>query len=136
VPFGLPWSRAERLDRERSLERLIYAPDTPRERIEEDLRVRCQCRWTTKGFLNQFAGILLWNSYRWLPRICAPTLVVHGEEDRLIPLRNAEVIARRIPEAHYRSIPGAGHILITDQPEASRDAILGFLREWGVRSAP
>jgi 3-oxoadipate enol-lactonase len=129
VPFGLPWSNGGRLERERSLERLIYAPETPRERIEEDLHVRCQCQWTAKGFLNQFAGVLMWNSYRWLPRICVPALVVHGEQDRLIPARNGQVIAGRIPDAQYCSISGAGHILTTDQPEASRDAISGFLRE-------
>ncbi|MGH9582099.1 MAG: alpha/beta fold hydrolase [Bryobacteraceae bacterium] len=135
IPFGLPWPEGGRLERERSLRRLIYAPETPRERMEEDLRVRCGCRWTAKGFFNQLGGILLWNSYRWLPRIRVPALVVHGDRDRLIPPQNGEAIARRIPGARYRSIRGAGHILITDQPESSWEAIISFLREQAAEKA-
>lgn len=129
IPFGLPWSKGGRSERERSLRRLIYAPDTPSERIEEDVRVRCACRWSTKGFLNQFAGILMWNSYRWLPTLHIPALVVHGELDRLIPPENAEIVARRMPLARYCPIRGAAHILTTDQPEACCEAIGGFLCE-------
>lgn len=131
LPFGMPWSKSERAERERSTERLIYASATSRERLDEDLRVRCACRWTRKGFLNQLAGILLWSSYRWLPTLRIPVLVVHGDEDRLIPIQNGEALARRIPGARYRRICGAGHILTTDQPDACREEIGGFLR-WQV----
>lgn len=127
--LGLPWSKSGRVKRERSLQRLIYSPETPPEHIEEDLRVQCGCRRTATGFLNQFAGILMWNSYRWLPALQIPALVVHGDQDRLIPPENAQTLARRLPLARYCSIPGAAHILTTDQPQACREAIGGFLRE-------
>jgi len=54
---------------------------------------------------------------------------VHGEQDRLIPPANARTLARRIPGARYCSIANAGHILMTDQPEACRTAILHFLQQ-------
>jgi 3-oxoadipate enol-lactonase len=129
VPYGLPWSKGSREERERRLRRLIYASETPRERIEEDLRVRCGCRWSTRGFLNQFAGILLWNSYARLQGIRVPTLVIHGEQDKLVPPWNGRVLGRRIPGARYCEVPQAGHILMTDQPEYCREAIAGFLAE-------
>jgi 3-oxoadipate enol-lactonase len=129
VPFQLPWMRLSRYERERSLRRLLYSSTTPLERIEEDLAVRSRCSWSKQGFWNQFAAILMWNSYRWLPRLRVPTLVVHGEQDRLIPPANARKLARRIPGARYCSIPNAGHILMTDQPEACRAVILRFLKE-------
>lgn len=133
--IGLPWSKRGRAERERSLRTLIYAPETPAERIEEDLRVHCACRCTAKGFLNQLAGILMWNSYRWLPTLRTPALVVHGNKDRLIPPENAQTLASRMPLARYCSIPGAAHILTTDQPQACREAIGGFLREQITASA-
>src|ERR1700761_4621032 len=79
------WKGSSREERERSLRALLYAETTPPARIEEDLRVRCNCAWCYKGFLNQFAGILIWSAYRRLPRISVPTLVLHGDQDRLVP---------------------------------------------------
>lgn len=49
-----------------------------------------------------------------LPRITAPTLVIHGEGDALIPVGAAHDLARRIPGAQLQTIPGWGH----DLPEA------------------
>jgi pimeloyl-ACP methyl ester carboxylesterase len=128
-PRNLKWGTNDRAVREAALAPLLYADCTPPERIAEDLAVRCNCSWTYKGFLNQFAGILLWNSYRRLPRIHVPTLVVHGAEDRLIPPQNGRVVARRIRHARFELLPNAGHILTTDQPEACVAALLNFLNE-------
>ncbi len=49
-----------------------------------------------------------------LSRITAPTLVLHGEHDPLIPVAAAHDLARRIPGARLEIIPGWGH----DLPEA------------------
>lgn len=46
-----------------------------------------------------------------LPRIQAPTLVLHGEADALIPVAAAHDLARRIPDARLETIPGWGHDL-------------------------
>lgn len=118
-----------RWEREQSLRSLLYARHTPIERIEQDIRVRCGCAWSYKGFLNQLAGILMWSAYWRLPKINVPTLVVHGDEDRLVPPENGRVVASRIPGARFELLQGAGHILITDQPEKSIDMIRGFLSE-------
>src|SRR5579884_2099869 len=47
-------SRTARDNRRRSLTDLLYAPTTPLERIEEDIRIRSQCTWTAVGFYSQF----------------------------------------------------------------------------------
>ena len=57
-----------------------------------------------------------------------PTLVIHGETDRLVPPENGRIIARAIPHATLVMLPSASHIFFTDQPEASRDAILSLSR--------
>jgi pimeloyl-ACP methyl ester carboxylesterase len=46
-----------------------------------------------------------------LPRIAAPTLVVHGKADPLLPFANGEDTARRIPGAKLLGIDGMGHDL-------------------------
>jgi len=115
------------MSREKALIPLLYSPSTPAELIQEDLRVRSECHWSYRGFWGQFGGILMWNSYRRLPRITAPTLVVHGEDDKLIPPVNGRVVAKRIPGARFELLPKAGHILVTDQLEACVGLMLNFL---------
>ncbi len=46
-----------------------------------------------------------------LPRITAPTLVLHGQADALIPVAAAHDLARRIPGARLELIDGWGHDL-------------------------
>jgi pimeloyl-ACP methyl ester carboxylesterase len=46
-----------------------------------------------------------------LPRITAPTLVIHGQDDALIPVAAAHDLARRIPDAELELVPGWGHDL-------------------------
>ena len=126
---GFRWLRtSDRVLRERSLRHMLYAADTPDERIEEDIRVRCECAWNMKGVLNQLAGILMWNSYGRLPSIKIPTLVMHGDEDHLLPPQNGRVVASRIPGAQFELIPKAGHVLTTDQPELTVKHLLKFLK--------
>lgn len=121
--------RPTRSERERSLRSLLYAEATPFHRIEEDVAVRCQCAWTPKGFWGQFAGILMWSSHRRLRRLHVPTLVLHGEEDHLVPAENGKILAARIPGARFHLLPNAGHILTTDQPEVATQLLLKFLDE-------
>ena len=129
VPRRVQWSRSARLDRERALRPLLYADTTPEELIEEDVLMRCDCNWSYKGFFNQFLGVLRWSSYRRLPQIRVPTLVMHGDQDHLVPIENGQVVAARIPGARFALIRNAGHVLTTDQPEACIDALLTFLAE-------
>jgi 3-oxoadipate enol-lactonase len=128
-PRGVKWSRAARLERERALRPLLYADTTPEERIEEDLRVRCACNWSYRGFFNQLVGVLRWTSYYRLPRLRVPTLVMHGDQDHLVPVQNGMTLASRIPGARFQLIQNAGHILTTDQPEACMEALLTFLEQ-------
>ncbi len=46
-----------------------------------------------------------------LPRIMAPTLVIHGKDDPLLPLRAGEEVARLIPNARLMTINKMGHDL-------------------------
>ena len=105
----------------------IYHPSTPRQRIDEDLAVRRPWFPRREAYLAQLQGIMAWEAYSRLPQIQAPTLVLHGDSDRLVPTRNGELIAARIPGAKLVLLKNASHIYSTDQPEASQRAVLDFL---------
>lgn len=54
-----------------------------------------------------------------LERIEAPTLVIHGTEDQMLPASNAEQIAARIPGARLELLDGVGHLFFWERPERS-----------------
>jgi pimeloyl-ACP methyl ester carboxylesterase len=105
----------------------IYDPATPREWIDEDIAIRRPWFPTPEGYLGQLQGILAWEAYSRLTQIVAPTMVIHGESDRLVPPGNANLIAERIPGAKLIMIPRASHLFLTDQPEVALRTILDFL---------
>jgi pimeloyl-ACP methyl ester carboxylesterase len=105
----------------------IYDPGTPRRRIDEDLALRRQWFPSPEAYTAQLRAILAWEAYSRLPQIDVPTMVMHGQCDRLVAPRNAEVIASRIRGAKLVLLPHAGHIFSTDQPEATQQAVLDFL---------
>jgi pimeloyl-ACP methyl ester carboxylesterase len=63
-----------------------------------------------------------------LPQITAPTLAITGAEDALIPARNAEIIAERIPGAELKIISGVGHQFFNEKREEFVAALVRFLR--------
>jgi pimeloyl-ACP methyl ester carboxylesterase len=105
----------------------IYDPATPREKIEEDVRLRQPWLPSPEGYMAQLLGILAWESYSRIAQITAPTLVIHGKSDKLVPPGNGELIAGRIPGARLVLLEHASHLFITDQTEAANQEILGFL---------
>ena len=65
---------------------------------------------------------------RRLPLIEAPTLLVWGEKDRLIPRSYAAAIAKAIKaKTEIKIIAGAGHLAELDKPDEVAAAILGFM---------
>jgi 3-oxoadipate enol-lactonase len=105
----------------------IYDAATPRERIDEDMAIRMKWYPTPQGYMGQLQGILQWEAYSRIAQITAPTLIVHGETDQLIPVANAQLIAERIAGAKLAVIPRASHIFETDQPATANRIILEFL---------
>ena len=105
----------------------IYHPATPRERIDEDMAIRMKWYPTLQGYTGQLSGIFGWEAYSRLTQITAPTLVIHGDVDGLIPVENARLLAAKIAGAKLVLIPDASHIFETDQPGVAQRAILEFL---------
>lgn len=58
-----------------------------------------------------------------------PTLVLWGEEDRVVPQELGERMARELPEADFVSLPGIGHLPPEEDPEGSLAPVLRFLSE-------
>jgi 3-oxoadipate enol-lactonase len=58
-----------------------------------------------------------------LAHIDAPTLVVHGDEDRMLPVENGRMIAGLIPGAELEILPGVGHMFWWEAPRRSAELV-------------
>jgi 3-oxoadipate enol-lactonase len=86
-------------------------------RIAEDIERRLRHPPDALGYLHQVAAAAH-NTQGRLGAITAPTLVVHGWQDMLQSPQNARLLADAIPGAEVRIWPHAGHLYVTDEPEA------------------
>jgi pimeloyl-ACP methyl ester carboxylesterase len=100
-----------------------YSLRTRRERgdrIAEDIARRIEHQTDTLAYLHQVAAAATHNTVGRLGLIKAPTLVVNGEEDIVMPPLNGRLLAQGIPGAQLKTWPDAGHLYTTDEPEADR----------------
>ena len=67
-----------------------------------------------------------------LPTIQAPTLVITGEGDPLIPAENSRRIAGRIPGAKLNLLKDASHFFWIEKPQETADVLIAFFN--GLRS--
>lgn len=105
----------------------IYDAATPREKIEEDISLHQRWLPSAEGYMAQLQAILAWESYSRIAQITAPTLVIHGKSDALVPPGNGELIAKRIPGAKLVLLEHASHLFLTDRAEEANKEILEFL---------
>ena len=69
-----------------------------------------------------------------LGSISAPTLVIHGSADEMLSVRNAEILAEKIPGARLEVLDGVGHLFFWEQPERSAELVTEFLAGVGAAS--
>jgi len=81
------------------------------------------------SYQRQLKAVLGFNTFRRLKKIKAPTLIIHGKEDILVPPGNAEILAREIPGAKLVLLDNAAHLFSQPDPEKSSSAIQEFLTE-------
>ena len=62
-----------------------------------------------------------------------PTMLLVGAEDAIIPAAVMEAMARRIPQARFVKLEGAGHSAYFEQPDDFNHAMTEFLTEAGVQ---
>lgn len=78
-------------------------------------------------FKVQFDAVLQSDRSEIVNRIRCPTLVIHGDQDPLIPVENGRRLAKRIPGAKFELLEGCGHLPHLERPEESARLIREFL---------
>jgi poly(3-hydroxyalkanoate) depolymerase len=81
-----------------------------------------------RGFVWQMLGMSGWSSLPWLHTLRLPVLVLTGDDDPIVPVRNARLLASRIPNARLEVIRGGGHLLLLESLDVAAPVIGAFLR--------
>jgi pimeloyl-ACP methyl ester carboxylesterase len=63
-----------------------------------------------------------------LKQVEVPTLILFGEDDKVVPAGNAELLAREIPNSRIQILDGAGHFFPLEVPDEAARAVVSFLR--------
>lgn len=108
---------------------VLYTPEFLAAHRAELEREAAAVRFPTTplGYRRQAEASLRFNVYDRLPEIRAPTLVLAGSRDALIPPGNAAILADRIPGARLHIFEGAGHGFTRERPEESAAVVREFL---------
>ena len=79
---------------------------------------------------------IAWKPYMYNPTlphllgaVAAPTLVVWGREDRIVPLECGERYVKSLPRARLEIIDGAGHLVDMEKPDALASLVTRFMIE-------
>jgi pimeloyl-ACP methyl ester carboxylesterase len=81
------------------------------------------------GFMQALESILDYDFRERLPEIACPTLIVWGDGDRLINVRDADVFAELIPGSRKVIFEDTGHMAMLERPAAFNALLSDFLTE-------
>jgi 3-oxoadipate enol-lactonase len=79
------------------------------------------------GYAGQIQAVLAHDTYERLPQIAAPTLILTGDDDQVIPGESSDVLHERIPGSRLEVINGTGHLFFIEEPDATLLLLESFL---------
>lgn len=93
---------------------------------------RCQMPWLPKSQFTAFRSVFGLmtppRKYdRMVMKIKAPTLLIHGTADSVVPFKATELVARIRPDWTFTPITGAGHVAMLETPRLFLDLAAEFL---------
>ena len=82
---------------------------------------------TRMGYFYQMFAMMGWTSAPWLPFLRPETLIMMGDDDRIVPLINGKFLKSLIPHSRLEVIAGGGHLFLMAQADYCIDLIRDFL---------
>lgn len=96
------------------------------DKIEEFVRVGARYLPTPEGAAAQFRALSVFNVKKRLSEIRRPVLVITGDQDRMMPPENSNLLAEGIPNAQLCIIPETGHSFFHEKPHEVAQRLIAF----------
>lgn len=104
--------------------------DVAPEVVERILHYRTSQPQDPAGWQSQAAAGVGYDGAGRAAQIAAPTLIVHGSEDRVVDARNAQLLGEMIPGSKVEIVRG-GHLFFWEDPERAARLLIDFFKEAG-----
>lgn len=99
------------------------------ELLRRHAHVRATHPPSPQGYVTQMMALRRWSSLPRLPGLKAPTLVMAGDDDPIVPLTNGRLIARMIPNSRLHVVKGGGHMFVFTRAQEIAGIVRDFLDE-------
>jgi len=112
--------------------RFSLTPEFYREQweiINRIVKIRCVNPQPAYAFMRQFEAAKKFDAKERVRKISAPTLVLSGTEDRIVPIELARRLAEQIPNSRFYEIKRASHLAFIERADEVNRLILEFLRQ-------
>ncbi len=76
----------------------------------------------------QAAGVMAFDASDELEELELPTLVLHGDADRVVPVENARLLDEGLPESRLELLEGGHHLFFVEEAEWVNDRLAAFLQ--------
>lgn len=104
-----------------------YRAEDPEE-FEQILHWRLADSPSTIDYYQQLMVGARFDASRNAETIASPALVLHGADDRYVPVANAAALAEALPDARLHIFDGAGHLVFIERAEEVNQEIISFLK--------
>ena len=111
----------------RSIAGSIYGGDFRNNEALAERHMRRMAPPTFWGYANQLFALAGWTSLHWLRQLEQPTLIMAGDDDPIIPMVNARILAGLIPNAQLE-VFDCGHLFMLTRLQETTQRIEGFLQ--------
>lgn len=128
------WASMALLPREQAIEnglRFLYSDEfiaKNRERLVKRALELAHLQPPLAALQRQLMAVARFNTYGRLAEIKAPTLVITGTDDKIVPAENSRLLAESIPRAELVELKGVGHGFLGEKAAEANSAVLAFLR--------
>src|ERR1051325_1221093 len=110
---------------------LAFSPEFVKEQpveVERVISLRGENDVPEYAYLRQLQAAMAFNAEERVASIGAPTLVITGDADVIVPHENSLNLAAKIPGAKLRVIQGGSHTFFIERPEEFNDAVIQFIQ--------
>lgn len=121
-------------DRVRANLLLAFSPEYLREQpaeVEKIVSLRASNDVPEYAYLQQLHAAIVFNTEDRLPGIIAPTLVVTGNRDVIVPYENSLNLASKIPSAELQIVDGGSHTFFIERAPEFNELVEGFINRSG-----
>lgn len=100
------------------------------DRESETWRAQAEARLryppTLTGYTQQLIAGATWSSLHWVSTLRAPTLVLAGTEDQIVPPANGALLSHLLFESRLHLLPDEGHLMLFDPDSPAHDLLADF----------